>query len=92
MQVPRRRLWPRLRADAQARGSLGGLERATPLPVPAVENKDAVAIPQAEHVAEIVRLGALERDRCPAVERRVDEKPGTAEIVAGHGGPILGPE
>ena len=34
---------------------------------------------------KIVRLGTLQRDRFPGLERRIDEQPGTAEIMAGHG-------
>ena len=36
-------------------------------------------------MAEIVGLGTLQRDGTAGFERRIDEKPGTAEIVGGHG-------
>ena len=63
VQVRRRGLLPRLGADGERRGALCPFERRAPLAVPAVENEDPVAGLQAQHMAEIVRLGAVERDR-----------------------------
>ena len=60
--------------------------RGVPFSVAAVEYQDAGAGFEPQHRREIMGLGGIERDHGAGPERRLDVKPGTAEIIAGHGG------
>ncbi len=59
--------------------------RALPFAVGAVEEKDAVAGAEAQHVEEVVGLVAVGLDDRARRKRRADEKTLGGEVVAGHG-------
>ena len=82
--------WPRLRAqagfDSNNGGPSSGSRKATaPFTLAPIEHQNRVALPQPQHIEEIICLVASERDICAGGQRRIDEKPGDAKFVARHG-------
>ena len=73
-------LRPGLGDDAQAVGPLAAGDRGLPFAVAAVEHQNGVAGGKPQHVAEIIALVALERDRFARRQRGIDEQPGAAKI------------
>ena len=72
--------------DADEIGGLAPLRRhlGAPLPVPPVEDEHRAAVPQAEHVQEIVRLPPLQRKPGLGSEIVGAKEPRRGEIVGGH--------
>jgi hypothetical protein len=66
-------------------GALGAIGKArAPFALAAVEDEDAVAGLQPQHVLEIVRLRVIEREPRAGGKRGVDKEARRAEIVARH--------
>jgi hypothetical protein len=80
----RRLLRPCLRFDCKLVGTLATGDDGAPLAVTAVEGEDSVATLQPQHVAEIVGLIGVERNRGRGRQRCIDVKARRSEIIAGH--------
>ena len=77
-------LRPGLGHDCQAVGPFAPGDRGLPFAVAAVEHQDGFAGGQPQHIAEIIALVALERDRLARRQRGVDKQPGAAKIELRH--------
>ena len=84
--------------DAAASGDIG--QHATPLPVPAVEQQCAIAIPHPHDMQKVMQLRIGGADPCARMQRLIREKPQLPadifqfagfirRLVAGHGRTIL---
>lgn len=86
MQIAR----PWLRAQTGFNSKYGGpfsgpRNAATPFALAPVEHQNRVALPQPQHIEEIICLVAIEHRIGAGGQRRMDEKPGDAKFVARHG-------
>ena len=61
------------------------VERARHSPSRPLNTSTGRALRQPQHIAEIIRLHAVERRRSARSKRRIDEQPRRAEIVGRHG-------
>jgi hypothetical protein len=77
-------LRPCLGLDGQAVGPLAACNRRPPFAIAAVEHQDGVARGKPQHIAEVVALVVLQRDRKPGSEWVVDVEPRTAVIEFRH--------
>ena len=77
-------LRPGPRHDGETVRPFAAGDRSLPFAVAAVEHQDRVACGEPKHIAEIVALVALKRDRLAWRQRGIDEQPGLAEIVLRH--------
>jgi len=79
------RLGPGLFQHLQEGGLAAGAKIGPPFPVAAVEDEHRLAVRQAQHVDEIIRLRAGKPEASAGLDRLLQEQPRRAEIVAGHG-------
>src|SRR5262249_36498164 len=70
--------------DRQALRPLAPRYFRLPFAVAAVEGQNACAAGEAQYIAEIVGLVAVERDTRPYAQGGVDKQAGLAEIELGH--------
>ncbi len=84
MQVGRLGLRPSPLADGQHGPLAARQQRRPPFALAAVEHQHAVAGLEPEHVAEIMRLGRVERELSAGFERALNVQTGTAKVVTGH--------
>src|SRR6266404_8189264 len=71
--------------DIEAVRPLAPRDRSLPFAIASIEHQNGIACGKAEHIAEIVALVALKRDRFAPCQRGIDKQPGTAEIEFRHG-------
>ena len=77
-------LRPGPRHDGETVRPFAARDRGLPFAVAAVEHQDGIARGEPQHIAEIIALVALERDRFARRQRGIDEQPGLAKIVLRH--------
>ena len=85
MQVAGRGLLARAFGQPQREGLLARLGQfRAPFPVPPIEHQHGHARLHAQHIDEVVRLVALERNHRAGGKRHLDKQPDGTEIVARH--------
>src|SRR5665213_77321 len=85
MQVGWLRLLPHALANGRRQRPLARGEKAgLPFAIPAIEQKQLIAGFEPEHILQVVRLAAVERDLPPAGERSIEIDARGAEIVIRH--------
>src|SRR5258706_1848898 len=60
-------------------------DRGPPFTIASIEHQDGVAFGKAEHVAEIIALAALKRERFARCQRGIDKQPGLTKVELRHG-------
>ena len=69
-------LRPGLGHDRETVRPFAARDRSLPFAVASVEHQDRIARGKPQHIAEIIALVALERDRFARRQRGIDEQPG----------------
>src|SRR6266702_3147635 len=78
-------LRPGLGNDLETVRPFGPPDRGLPFAVASIEHQNSVAGGKAEHVAEIIALAALKRDRFAGCQRGIDKQPGLTKVELRHG-------
>src|SRR5450756_896627 len=85
MQVGRARLLPHALANnVRQRPPAGAGEPGLPFAVAAIEQQQCILVLEPEHVKQVIRLGAVERNRKPFSQRGIEIDARGAEIVVRH--------
>jgi|SRR5689334_25040909 hypothetical protein len=86
MQIARSRLRTQTGFNSDGGAPFSGSRNAAaPFALAPVEQQNRIALSQPQYIQEIIRLVATEHGIGAGAQRRVDEKPGHAKFVAGHG-------
>src|SRR5260370_38131040 len=78
-------LRPGLGNDPETVRPFAAPDRGLPFAIASVERQNGVAFGKAEHVAEIIALAALKRDRFARCQRGIDKQPGLTKVELTHG-------
>src|ERR1700737_3752317 len=78
-------LRPGLRNDGETVGPFAAQNRSLPFAVAAVERENRLARGQPQHIAEIISLVVVKRDRLARRKGGIDKQPRRTKIVLRHG-------
>jgi len=77
-------LRPGLSNDPETVRPFAAPDRGLSFAVASVEHQNGIAFGKAEHVAEIIALAALKRDRLARCQRGIDKQPGPTKVELRH--------